>query len=281
MSPTLSALSAAGSAVFNQLPALSGASMLFAVVAIMAVAALAVAAGGMRAVEYPGLSSATSQAFETIRYQQPIDLNVWNVRRKKYYDRQNVIAAGTLDTSVVFFAGSPNKFQSNWPGPQGLPNDTCAWLRGIRLKIQQGCTVAGVTDTDAAAAVRAAAGATNPILAAEAYRWLNENGEILVKVGDREIAAAFGVESFPAGAGLDGYGALATTVTTMEAAALYNNNGQTIDANMYNCIPWAPILPGKPVTFTIDYQGTPPTITNMDFVIKAELDCILLSPVNN
>jgi len=231
---------------------------------------------------YPGLSESVSSAFEAVRRGEPVDLNVFNVRRVPFYHRLGLIVSGSTALTLSAFNVAPSKFVSNFYGPGGLPQDVAAWVRGFRMKIQTGTVLAdGTMDTHTPTFQRAADNsAVNTT--ANIAKFMTENGLVNISFGDRPIVSnAYGIETFPAGHGIDGFGYATSTVAAFEQTGALVSNGSPIEQNMFALAPWAPLLPGKPVTWTVEYQSAPTGATNLDFTLKCVMDCLLISPVNN
>lgn len=239
---------------------------------------------------YPGMSLSVAQAAERVRRGQNVDWNRFHVRRRVFSHKIPLLVNGAVPSSLanntaVFFGGQgPSPFVCDWYGGNGLPSDHVAFVRAVRLKpIVQEVFADGTFDTASAELTTGANYVTTAIVTQSWMRWLTQGGYVTLKIGDRLHVEAAGVETFPAGKGYTVDVAFAGTAAALNAEAHVGNNGVPHSSNSYELAPWAPILPQKPVTVTVQWQtlASGLALTGVDASIRCELDTILLSPANS
>lgn len=233
---------------------------------------------------YPGLSDEMNDAIELVARGGRPDFNKFNVRTTMFWHRVNYITGGSAPTvnKLSFFNVTQSAYVSNW-NANGLPQDKCALLQGVRIVPEFGVTLSsGAADANSTDAQRVA---TAALLAANIVRlkqWLNTVGLVNMKVGDRPIIEnIYGTGNFPAGKGVDGWAAGFGSTSTMEANVGSSHNGAPQLDNVFGIAPWLPVLPGKQIDFSIDFQAAHGlTVTSAEVNIRVELPCLLISPAN-
>lgn len=163
-------------------------------------------------------------------------------------------AAGTVNT-FEFFNVPTSRFVCSLPGAgSGLPTGMVFLLDGLSIGIETSLDETGTSVAGGAhGSVTSAAPAT---IAADLERAMND-GMVNLRVGEREVIKdVLGLKYFPVGAGLHGAMALSTTAaTTSMSGAILNNGAPDVMNRGFPIDPLVPVLPGKTVRLTVEFQA--------------------------
>lgn len=240
---------------------------------------------------YPGLSPAMSQAFDLVMKGQQPDPNKFFTRRTKFYHRMDYATGG--QAQLQFFNVAPSKWICNLPLQSQLAQEQAFKLEKIRIWPETGITAAATFTRAAAgsmiggvaAAATGVATISTQITVAEELRTIFLGGAFTLRVGDKNVVdAMYSLNSFPQGGGMKldgGFGVDSNSSTTgfNYDAALVLNNGDASVSNTYDLKPAYPILPGKTIYGLMEWQAALAVTTA--FVVRVELDGVLVSPANN
>lgn len=223
---------------------------------------------------WPGLSAEMQMAASAIYAGQGVDPNKFTVTPTTFYHRQDYAAAG--QTQLNLFNVAPAPFICNLPIQGTIQNETFFRLDCVRVVVQTGITAAA-TYTRAANGAQIAA-TVNPLTVGEEIRTIMEGGALTISVGDKKIVdGVYGLTKFPAGGGLNFSPALSGTAAAAEVIQF--NNGVPDSSNGYWFRPGFGVLPGKPITGSLNWQAALAVTTV--FQIRVELCGLLVRPSNN
>lgn len=240
---------------------------------------------------YPGLSQAMSAAADLVMKKQQPDPNRFHTRRHKFYHRVDYVTGG--QASLSFFNVAPAKWICNLPLQGNLAQEQFFRLDAVRVWAETGITAAATYTRAAAGAniagsAAAATGVTTTqvqLANAEELRTIFQGGMLTVNIGDKKpLDQIYSLNSFPQGGGSDVAAALAaasnsaTTAFNYEASVVVNNGSPSV-ANVYSLNPPFPVLPGKVISATMEWQAALAITTAA--IIRVELDGVLCSPANN
>jgi hypothetical protein len=206
------------------------------------------------------------------------------VTRRGFFHRQIVANAG--NTNLSFFQSQAfNKYVCNLNNGR-LNNDQFFILNSIMVDIDSGVTAAGAL---AAAGAQVGGGVTYvvPQTAIEALRATAKNALLTLSVGNQIVAQAYGLHTFPSGGGLVAFpalsnvGALAASATTgrQDVISLFNN-GNADAGNAYTLPPY-PIVPGRDVSLTIEWQALITLTNDIALSLRPVLNGVLFELPNN
>jgi len=241
-----------------------------------------ITARGALDVLYPQLSTPIAGAIDSLLNGERPDSNLFNTRPVVYYHRQMFINNGTLQQGpFTFFNTNNTDYVTNWFGPNGAPTDYGIIATGFGIKIQQGVTATGALENASSDLI---IGTNNAALTIplNLRQWITENGLVSLKIGDRTIIdRVFGLDNFPPGIGVEGFGGNATTLANTLVGATRLNNGAAMQGNFFKFPEPVLVLPNKPILGTIAYQVPyNGTATAMTLWLQPQLYCVVVTPAN-
>lgn len=221
----------------------------------------------------------TSTAVEELRMAaaaaidgNPVDRSLATVRYHEWEDAKMLYTAGVLQNSglLKFFDGTPIKFASNWPSPNGLQKNELFVATCFRLDLRFGLlpTSAGAAgDFDVATAV--AGSTTDANVRANFYDYFIKRGLVNLAFSNRQIIKdMIGMERFPWGSGPVGWGNSAATSASQSNAT----NGVAQRENCFAFTPFEFLNEQEQVSCTVEHQAAAAlTVTGVDAHIVAML----------
>ncbi|MBX9736629.1 MAG: hypothetical protein K2X32_06855 [Phycisphaerales bacterium] len=220
--------------------------------------------------------AASAAMFNTL-----VDPSFVNVIKHDFYDSNQLFLAGVLQSSgnLEFFANSnyvPHR--TNWPSSAGLERDTLFLANALRFEINFGVgpTAAGAAeDFDAQTDAASATAATAPAFRANFYEYAMKRGLVNMKIGNRQVVENIkGLNSFPAGRGISGFGNIAATAAGMAIVS----NGVPAVENAWWLTPWHVIAPQQRVSATVQWPAVAALgVTGLDCYIEARIGGLKLS----
>lgn len=188
------------------------------------------------------------------------------------YHRQNVPASG--QTQYIFFNEARSIGVTNLEQAGTLPANQLFIAHGMRFKFLCGITRTGarVTSTSNTYVSSLSYGVTatsNADNVATTWKWaektreLLSQGQVIMRVGERDVFNQYGLEKFPSGSGLsvqsDVAASLATTASSVTPSYGVNvqtlNNGERVVSNRYTFSTKIGILAGQQFSVQVDYNA--------------------------
>lgn len=227
---------------------------------------------------WPGLSSRLSDVMNVVLQGRiPSNLADVTIKREKLWHRQLYAAAG--QQTLTYFNANAADYVTNLQG-NALQNEQAFCLQRVNVSIETGILTTGLFDTAGQQLIVTAGAGSTAVVLAEQCRELLIAGQMRLKIGDKTLVNQKDLTNFPAGHGFHmpaaAVGGTVTAQSNLVAAPF--QNGSPLDVPwMFK--PWYPILPGKPISCTLNWQGLLAVTSAVTYIV-VELEGITITPSN-
>lgn len=201
-----------------------------------------------------------------------VDPSLCNSRKHEWVDSRQLYLAGALQNAgkLTFFNGSSVEHAGNWPQDAGLSQNEVFVCTGFGAEVGFGVlpTSAGVAgDHDVATQPADITASANMRL--NAHDFISKRCKVNLTFANREIIKdMYGLDSFPWGGGLAGWGSSAATTASQSCAS----NGIAAKENGWFFSPYEFLDYGERVRALIEYQAAASlSVTAADIFIKVKL----------
>ncbi len=181
-----------------------------------------------------------------------VDPSFVNVIPHDYQDAAQLIANAVWQNNgnMEFFNSTQLNHRTNWAGPQGLENNVMFIAEAFRVDVRFGLLTTSTTaeDLDAQTEPASATSGTSAALRTGIYDFLIKRGLVNLKLQNQVfIDNIRGLDNFPSGRGVTGYGNLNATTAGMSLPS----NGIASRENAWRFTPWKIIGPNQRLNCSI------------------------------
>jgi hypothetical protein len=216
-------------------------------------------------------SNATQSAFNTLGLGLTgggtLPLSPWwpgiFFRRAQYWHRVDVPNGAQV---LTFFNAQRQDFVTNLPSPGTIPGDTGMWVSSLRFQLTRGWNVAGTSG----AAGQQYATTADPWSALNEAQQVLQQAQVELSIGPRQFEPIHGLDTLPAGAGINVDGIAGSIAATHMASNF--SNGVPFAANAFAFTPPHPIYPNDNIVLRVRWPAGLTISANRNFVLKAILD---------
>lgn len=187
------------------------------------------------------------------------------MRRERFYHRQDI---STTANGLTFFNAAKTRNVSNLPQP-GFIGEAGMWAINLCFAIQPGYQVGGTAEVDGEAHQTD----VDPSVVIADMQAIYNSGFVKLKIAGQTVVDIHGLYNFPAGGGLTGFGAVASTAAAIHT--FVGTNGAPMVSNKFQFTPPHPIYPDDQIELTVEW---PFSRTLKDaYVIEAALEGVVVS----
>lgn len=208
----------------------------------------------------------------------PAFYDTWNVRIATFFHRIDVTNAAGFSEATFFDGSTTDPFYTNWPQGGAIEPDKFFWCLGGGFFVESGHN-RNYTAVAAGVQLQSAAVATTPFNALENLRRFCTLGTVVGTVGNRQFWNGHGIQTFPAGQGIDFSGAgAAGTIATRELAGGVMQLGKGTVWDGYKFLHPQPFWPQKQVRVKVGHKAA--YSVSVDFTLGCQLFGVLIEPSN-